>query len=903
MYECGGAGMVRKQMRRNLMTAVILLLVMVCFCAQAAQSFPFTTVTTVSVNMRRTASSTGTVLDRLKEGESVTVTGESGNYYKVSYGNRTGYILKTYLSTDPAVIQTPVPTEQPTASSYPYETVATEKVNLREKASKNSDILGHIPQGDTVTVHSATSSWAKVTWKDREGYVSTEFLVMKKIVKPTPTPKPTAKASTGLDLSGNANAYSLLTPGSVGNDVLALQEALKELGFYTGNATGSYDSATEKAVIAFQKKNKYPETGLMDPNIMAFLFSGKPLNSKGEKTSVSILAPVDGVTVRAGNRGELVSRIQVRLYGLGYYKGEITGTYDAATRSAVKAFQKANGLNADALAGVDTQALLFSDEALAAGQTPAPTASPTPTPAPALETPSATVQQGSSGYNAKLVQQRLIDLGYLKGKADGAFGSDSAAALKAFQKASGLNADGKAGAETIALLFSRTALSAGATPTPAAAAATATVPPVPTATPTAEPITEDNVVTIRLGSSGQAVERLQRRLTELGYYEATVDGVCKADDVAAIRTFQQLNRLKDDGVAGLDTQTVLYSDKAVGFTAVTAQPTIEAGTALRLGDTGDSVKTLQERLITLKYLFGKPDGVFGTATEDALAAFQKANGLTADGVAGAKTLEKLYSASAKAASTKATATPAPTSATTLQRGDKSTEVKRMQQRLIELGYLTGKADGTFGAATYEALVAFQKANRLKADGIAGSSTLSVLESATAVSASATAGTATATPKPTAMPAVNLTSSPTAGSVRYANWYSMVKSVVQQYPYATIYDFKTGISWQVHIFSTGAHADAEPLTAKDTANLVKAFGSNTWTPKAVWVVLSNGQVYMASTHSMPHEVQHITDNNFNGHLCIHFPRTEEQVEAIGPYATSHQKAIDEGWATTQKLAGK
>ena len=137
--------MVRKQMRRNLMTAVILLLVMVCFCAQAAQSFPFTTVTTVSVNMRRTASSTGTVLDRLKEGESVTVTGESGNYYKVSYGNRTGYILKTYLSTDPAVIQTPVPTEQPTASSYPYETVATEKVNL---ASQNKALKKKVYGGE-----------------------------------------------------------------------------------------------------------------------------------------------------------------------------------------------------------------------------------------------------------------------------------------------------------------------------------------------------------------------------------------------------------------------------------------------------------------------------------------------------------------------------------------------------------------------------------------------------------------------------------------------------------------------------------------------------------------------------------------------------------------------------------
>jgi len=53
--------------------------------------------------------------------------------------------------------------------------------------------------------------------------------------------------------------------------------------------------------------------------------------------------------------------------------------------------------------------------------------------------------------------------------------------------------------------------------------------------------------------------------------------------------------------------------------------------------------------------------------------------------------------------------------------------------------------------------------------------------------------------------------------------------------------------------------------------------------------------------VPHEVYHIKDNNFDGHLCIHFPRTQKQVEAIGPYATSHQKAIDLGWEATLRKA--
>ena len=137
-------------------------------------------------------------------------------------------------------------------------------------------------------------------------------------------------------------------------------------------------------------------------------------------------------------------------------------------------------------------------------------------------------------------------------------------------------------------------------------------------------------------------------------------------------------------------------------------------------------------------------------------------------------------------------------------------------------------------------------------------------------------------------------------MRYENWYTSVKSVAKSYPYATVYDFGSGISYQVHIFSVGAHADCEPLTANDTAKMLKVFGGNTWNPKAVWVVFSNGAVYMASTHSSPHGTQHITDNNFAGHTCIHFPRTQEQVEKIGPYATSHQETIDAGWARTQAM---
>ena len=227
-------------------------------------------------------------------------------------------------------------------------------------------------------------------------------------------------------------------------------------------------------------------------------------------------------------------------------------------------------------------------------------------------------------------------------------------------------------------------------------------------------------------------------------------------------------------------------------------------------------------------------------------------------------------------------------------------MKTLQTKLIELGYLTGKADGVFGQKTSAAVMAFQKANKLKADGVAGAKTLAQLEKSGTSAASTPAPTTT--PAPTQVPGATeaLSGRPNASRVIYANWYTTVKNVCKAYPYATVYDYSTGISWQVHIFSVGAHADCEPLTASDTSKMRRAFGNEeTWTAKPVWVIFADGSVYMASTHDTPHGTSHISDNNFDGHTCIHFPRTQEQVTAIGPYATSHQEAIDNGWAQTQR----
>lgn len=86
------------------------------------------------------------------------------------------------------------------------------------------------------------------------------------------------------------------------------------------------------------------------------------------------------------------------------------------------------------------------------------------------------------------------------------------------------------------------------------------------------------------------------------------------------------------------------------------------------------------------------------------------------------------------AQTAPTATPASESYATLKKGSKGAQVTRLQQALIELGYLTGAADGDFGQNTQDAVTLFQAVNGLTADGIAGTQTQRTLFGGSALSA-------------------------------------------------------------------------------------------------------------------------------------------------------------------------
>ena len=89
----------------------------------------------------------------------------------------------------------------------------------------------------------------------------------------------------------------------------------------------------------------------------------------------------------------------------------------------------------------------------------------------------------------------------------------------------------------------------------------ARVTPPPTAVPTPAPSPTPGL--LNSGSQGGEVRRLQVRLQDLGYYRGSIDGDYGTGTKTAVQTFQKINGLDADGIAGQLTQTLLYSDNAL----------------------------------------------------------------------------------------------------------------------------------------------------------------------------------------------------------------------------------------------------------------------------------------------------------------------------------------------------
>lgn len=303
--------------------------------------------------------------------------------------------------------------------------------------------------------------------------------------------------------------------------------------------------------------------------------------------------------LRKGSTGSDVLSLQNRLKELGYAVTP-NSFYDNATEAAVREFQRLNGLGVDGIAGPRTQQVAYSIAAV-----------------PYTAGGYGYLQRGDRGTAVSTLQQRLKDLGYYTIRVDGIFGTGTQSAVRAFQINNGLPGTGVADSATQTLLFSSNAKANNGSNT--------------------------NYVRLARGSRGTAVSNLQSRLAYLGYYYGLIDGIYGSQTESAVSRFQSRNGLSRTGVADTYTQEILFSSSAVSNSTTVNPPSTSTGYVyLYYGCQGEAVKRLQTALKNLGYYSGNVDGQYYNQTYNAVIAFQRNNGLVADGIAGKKTQNKLY---------------------------------------------------------------------------------------------------------------------------------------------------------------------------------------------------------------------------------------------------------------------
>jgi len=276
-----------------------------------------------------------------------------------------------------------------------------------------------------------------------------------------------------------------------------------------------------------------------------------------------------------------------------------------------------------------------------------------------LASPVLALRKGNSGAEVRNLQKTLQAEGYFNGPITGYYGPLTEAAVIQFQQANGLRPDGIVGTNTTAQLESDS-------PTPTDASVDSqTSTPLEFESPIPEP--EKPAVSARpnfilqRGDRNSQVTSLQRNLQVAGYFNGPITGYYGSTTQAAVMQLQKAQGLAVDGIAGPKTRAALESSP-VSSTAQTP-PSTEAtedrmgfanpGLVLKRGSRNSDVTALQRTLKAQGYYDGPITGYYGNLTETAVIQYQKANGLTVDGMVGTNTKAALELSSP-------TPTPSPT---------------------------------------------------------------------------------------------------------------------------------------------------------------------------------------------------------------------------------------------------
>ncbi len=267
---------------------------------------------------------------------------------------------------------------------------------------------------------------------------------------------------------------------------------------------------------------------------------------------------------------------------------------------------------------------------------------------------------GTRGAAVEQLQKALISEGVtVRGGADGIFGPATQEAVRSYQRDHGLEANGVADTSTLMSLGLLTTPIQAVTPT-AVARRGASGAPESLPSPVAPVVTTPEVAAaplaspVRIGDRGDLVRTVQQAMTDAGItVRGGVDGVFGAGTQAAVRDFQRRAGLPVTGEVDADTYAALitasgsgssgdHADEVDGVDSEAPANSAPVSIVVARGDRSADVTRVQEALIFAGVTVpGGADGVFGSATQNAVRQFQTNRGLPITGVVDTRTWEAL----------------------------------------------------------------------------------------------------------------------------------------------------------------------------------------------------------------------------------------------------------------------
>ena len=359
----------------------------------------YSAVATQKTRVYKAASTKSKSLGTLSAGQQVTVQATSSDGWAyITLAGRHGYCQLANLQEGTASA-TLAPEPTATAPRGQSGSVTRSKLPVYKSASTASKKLGTLKKGQIVNVIQVRNGWAYIELNGNYGYCAAKGIATDD-----------SEVPSGFKLAGNVSATVIssearvyATPGTgsesvavklgaevvvyaysdswacvvqngkygfipikllskkeyaaIDSDGSALQTLLKALlvgGYYDAVPSTSYNAAAIAAIKRFQSACGLEQSGVADQTLQRILFGG--------------YAPVSGMLYKAlssGDKSDSVSRLQARLYALGYLSKttSLDGEYGTTTVSAVKLFQSASGITATGSADTATLKALYSTEA------------------------------------------------------------------------------------------------------------------------------------------------------------------------------------------------------------------------------------------------------------------------------------------------------------------------------------------------------------------------------------------------------------------------------------------------------------------------------------------------------------------------------------------------------------